>query len=168
MDLVLVALQQVIRTKSMHPMHIMHSGKQHNALSSVGTVGQALVVHPCFGVHTCTKRIICWCKCSVLVQGKVSPRARAGCESVWRVGVRWWPASGGGLPVEDTSGRTPGHKRQDTGRIFALVRWRPHGSPGKTSQGMQVGICLCGDDNHKFNHQLICSAAGQPSTIRLY
>ena len=80
-------------------------GKQHRCIfsswrSRSRAHGASLAL-----VSTCTKLIISWCKCSVLVQGKVSPRARAGCESVWRVGVRWWPASGGGLPVEDTSGR---------------------------------------------------------------
>ena len=114
LTLVQVALQPVIRTTQMHPVHILHisySGKQHNAFYTFCSIGGIswwiLSLTP-----TCTKRITSWCKCSVLVQGKVSPRARAGCESVWRVGVRWWPASAGGCTVEDTSGRTPG---QDTG-----------------------------------------------------
>ena len=69
LDLVLIVLQPVIRTTSLHPMHIMHTmhpGKHHDALSSVGLVGQALLVHPCFGVQTCTKGIgasaVSWCK----------------------------------------------------------------------------------------------------------
>ena len=49
LDLVLSALQLVIRTTSMHPMHInAHPPMANNtdAFSPVGAVGHVLMVHP--------------------------------------------------------------------------------------------------------------------------